>query len=178
MKTNNQLLITNNQAGLPRSNALATRGRSSREQVSLLQGQSIFEVILALAVSAIMLTGIISLTSRSVSTSTLSKNKAQANRYASEAVEYFRKEKEFYGWTTLKNAATAGGGNWCMTNLSFSINSECDPDNSAHFISNTIFQRTAAVSATGKTLDISIKVKWIDEKGTHETYTISAISDW
>ncbi len=149
-----------------------------KTHVIYFRGMSLLEVIMALAVLAIVLTAIVSLTSKSITTSTLSKNKTLANRYASEAIEYFRKEKEFIGWSNFKNAITTGGGKWCMVDLTLSINSECDPANSSHFISSTIFQRTAYASVTGKSVDIGIKVKWTDEKGTHESYTVSAISDW
>jgi hypothetical protein len=88
---------------------------------------------LALAVSAIILTGIVALSSLSVNISTASRNKSQANRYAGEVIEFFRKEKEVDGWENLKNAITAGSGKWCLTDLSLSINTECDPANAAHF---------------------------------------------
>jgi Tfp pilus assembly protein PilV len=139
-------------------------------------GQSLFEVILALAVSAIVLTGIVSLTSRSVSTSTSSKNKSQANRYAREAMEYIRTQKGLLGWSAF--VTTAQPGDWCLSSLDFTKHYSCTTS-STDFISGTIFQRTLTVSnVSAKTMDITVKVVWIDEKGTHETRTVSAISDW
>lgn len=66
-----------------------------------------------------------------------------------------------------------------MAGLNFTINTLCDPSNASHFISNTIFQRfIEAKNISNKSMDIEVKVTWTDEKGTHETYTISAISNW
>lgn len=140
------------------------------------KGQSLFEVILALAVSAIVLTGIVSLTSKSVSTSTYSKNKAQANRYASEAMEYIRTQKAILGWSAFVTAV--GTGDWCLPSLNLSNHNSCTAS-ASDYISGTIFQRTLTISnVMTKTMDVSVKVVWSDEKGIHETRTVSAISDW
>lgn len=142
-------------------------------------GQSILEVILALAILAVIITGIVSLTSTSVNTSTYSKNVSQANRYADEAIEYVRKYKEFEGWTDFYTDITLNSGKWCMTDLSLAINVECDLANSAHFISGTIFQRTlTAISVNSNSIDIDVKVTWTDDKGTHETKSSTTVSNW
>ncbi|KKR12007.1 MAG: hypothetical protein UT39_C0001G0062 [Candidatus Woesebacteria bacterium GW2011_GWA1_39_21] len=141
-------------------------------------GQSLFEVILALAVATIIIMAIVSLTSKTVSTSTYSSNKAQAGRYLSEAMEYLRKEKQFGTWNTLKTNITAGGGVWCMTNLSLTKNYACNPATSGDFIPGTIFQRTVTASATVSTVNVEITVTWVDEQGSHAVNTISAISNW
>lgn len=150
-----------------------------KSRLSILQGQSLMEVIIALAVTAIILTGIVSLTSKSVSTSTYSKNKSQANRYAGEAMEYVRTQKEHLGWSNFKTIITSPDPDiWCMKALEFTSSGVCPSDDTGK-ISGTIFQRTLEVkNVSNKTMEIEIKVIWSDEKGTHETYTVSAISDW
>lgn len=142
-------------------------------------GQSLMEVIIALAVTAIILTGIVSLTSKSVSTSTYSKNKSQANRHASEAMEYVRTQKEQLGWTDFKTLITTPDPDvWCMKTLEFTMSGVCPADDTGK-ITGTIFQRTLEVkNVLSKTMDVEVKVVWSDEKGTHETYTISSISNW
>ncbi len=146
------------------------------------KGVSLLEVILTLAVSAMILTSIVSLTSKSVSTSTLSRNKAQANRYAGEAVEFVRTQKEFNGWSIFFNAikdssdgSTTGPEIWCLTTLAFNINHECT---ASDVIPNTMFKRTLTVTGDSNVLDINVKVEWTDEKGTHETFSSTVISNW
>lgn len=142
-------------------------------------GQSLMEVIIALAVTAIILTGIVALTSKSVSTSTYSKNKSHANRYASETMEYVRTQKEQLGWTNFKSVITSPDPDvWCMKTLEFTASGACPTDDTGK-IPGTIFQRTLEVkNVQAKNVEIEVKVVWTDEKGTHETFTISAISDW
>ena len=149
-------------------------------------GMSLMEIILTLAITAIILTAIVSLTSLSVSTSTLSKNKAQANRYAGEAIEFVRTEKGSLGWNAFKSKVTwqdeATGIHdvWCLKDLSFSDSNKkiCNTDGTDN-ITGTIFRRSLEIkNVTNKTMDIEVKVIWTDEKGTHETFTISAISNW
>ncbi len=141
------------------------------------KGQSLFEVILALAVSAMILVGIVSLTSRSVSTSTYSKNKALANGYATEAMEYLRIQKQQMGWTPF--ITLLGTGDWCLPSLSLIGTKHVCSTSTTDYISGTIFQRTLTISnITAKTIDLTIKVVWTDEKGTHETKTVSSVSDW
>lgn len=143
----------------------------------IFKGQSLFEVVLALAVSVIIIMAIVSLASKSVTTSTYSNNNSQAARYVGEAMEYMRKEKEFGSWNTLKTAITAGSGQWCMTDLSLTNSHACNPFNSSDNIPNTIFQRTATASATASTINIDIGVTWFDEKGFHRVNTTGAISN-
>jgi Tfp pilus assembly protein PilV len=158
-------------------NKIAKPKNNMRFTKYIYNGQSLFEVILALAVSAMILTGIVTLTSKSVSTSTISKNKSQANKYASEAMEYLRKEKEFQGWDVFSTTIGAGG-DWCMSTLSLTDPVACS-SSANPYITDTIFQRSLNVSdLTGKSMNIKIKVSWTDEKGLHETYTESVISDY
>lgn len=144
----------------------------------MLFGQSLFEVVMALAILAVILTGIVSLTSKSVTTASFSKNKAQANRYASEAIEYLRAQKEFLGWPAFQTAVTASGGVWCMNDLTFTVSGACDPANPSHNIGSSIFQRTLSTQENTDNIDVTVTVSWTDEKGFHETKTVSSISDW
>jgi len=140
-------------------------------------GQSLFEVILALAVSAMILTSIVALTSMGVSTSTISKNKSQANRYASEAMEYMRTQKGILGWSAFGTLIGAGG-DWCMSTLTLADHVACSSSSNPK-ITGTIFQRSLNVSdITGSSMNMKVRVSWIDEKGTHETYTESVISSF
>lgn len=141
-------------------------------------GQSLLEVILALAILAVIITGIVSLTSTSVNTSTYSKNVSQANRYADEVIEYIRKEKEFRGWSDFNSNITVSGGVWCMPDLALMTNEACDPLETTDFISGTIFQRTLTATSAGNSIDIDVKVTWTDDKGTHETRSSTTIANW
>ena len=143
-----------------------------------LSGQSIFEVILALAISAMVLTAIVTLTSKTVTTSANSKNKSQANRYASEAMEFARKWEDQNGWTAFKDQVIIDPLNtnsWCMASLDFNTSGECG---SGIHIANSQFTRNLYATLETNSIKIEVKVTWLDETGTHETYTESYISNW
>ena len=59
----------------------------------LKKGQSLFEVVFAVAVSALIITAIVILAGNAVSNSTFSRNKALAGRFVQEAIEWLRKER-------------------------------------------------------------------------------------
>jgi type II secretory pathway pseudopilin PulG len=148
-------------------------------------GQSLFEVILALAITALMLTAIVTLTSRGVATSTNSKLKTQANRYVHNAMGFIRSEKErlvaIGGWTLFVNTIVPSPPDdvWCMTDLAFNYNGECTADMYVLDQDNTrIFKRTMKATIDQNTIKIEVWVRWKDEKGDHETYSISNISNW
>ena len=145
------------------------------------KGQSLFEVILALAISAIILTGIVSLSSTSINTSTVSNNKSQANRYAGEAMEYVRKEKAFLGWNSF--ITTIGTGSWCLKTLDFTVAPHA-PCGASDYLQdppgkNTVFKRELTLETiTSDYVTFRIVVSWVDEKGTHETRSVSTVSNW
>lgn len=150
-------------------------------------GQSLFEVILALAILAVIITGIVSLTSTSVNTSTYSRNVSQANRYADEVIEAVRKYKEFNEWTVFSNDILAANTDpalpdvWCVTDVDslFSTAGVCA---STDIIAGTIFQRTLTATLADPTnsnsIDITVAVIWTDDKGTHTTKSSTTISNW
>ncbi len=143
---------------------------------------SIFEVLMAVSISALVLTGIVSLTSKTVTSSAFSKNKALANGYVNQAMEFVRKEKEFKGWEDFYSEITAPDPDvWCMVDLTFSsptMQGICPADGTGN-IAGTIFSRTLTLgNVTDSSMDIVIRVSWVDEKGVHETKTVSVIGDW
>ncbi|KKU68341.1 MAG: Tfp pilus assembly protein pilV [Candidatus Amesbacteria bacterium GW2011_GWA1_47_20] len=62
-------------------------------------GQMLVEVLLAIAVAALVLVGMAQLSTRSLTTSNFSRSKSQADVYAQEAVEMIRTERTTKGWS-------------------------------------------------------------------------------
>lgn len=67
--------------------------------VRLRSGQMLVEVLLAIAVAALVLVGLAQLSTRSLSTSNFSRSKSQADVYAQEGVETVRNERNTRGWS-------------------------------------------------------------------------------
>ena len=141
------------------------------------KGQSLFEVIIALAVSALIIVALVSLVSNAVRNATFSKNKTAAATYTQEATEWLRGQRDSDIDTFFTNAASPL---WCLKDLSWSKIGACDGD--TDFISGTPFIREVSFSKTlegGKTLvEAGVAVSWTDSQGIHEVTSATNFSDW
>ena len=72
-------------------------------------GQSLFEVVFAVAIAAMILVGIVSLATTSTRNSIFSRNNSQATKYAQEVVEWLREERD-KDWINLSSHI----GNRCL----------------------------------------------------------------
>jgi len=139
-------------------------------------GQSLFEVVLALGVITAITVGIVSLTVNAIRNAAFSKNKTLAGRYAQEATEWLRNERdndfavfETHAQTTL----------WCFSGLNWNKIGDCGgPDK----IMDTPLLREVAFSTnliSGKTvIEASVRVYWDDAQGAHEVRSVTSFSDW
>ena len=57
-------------------------------------GQSLFEVIFAVAIASMIMVSVVSLSKQTVSSSDYSRNNALASRYAQEATDWIRQERD------------------------------------------------------------------------------------
>lgn len=138
------------------------------------QGQSLFEVITALAVITIIIVSLVALASGSIRNSDFSKDKALASRYSQEATEWLRKERDT-NWANFSlQAATP---TWCFPSLSWTEGSigNC----SENFISGTKFQRELYFNSVDtKTIEVEVVVFWEDSKGKHQVVSATTLTDW
>ena len=105
------------------------------------KGQSLFETVLALGVIGLVLTAIVALTVKSISGSSYSKNNTLASRYAQEATEWLRNQRDTLGFSLFKANAV---GSRCLKDLNWTGSAECQQvDN----ISGTILYRKVIFSA-------------------------------
>lgn len=138
------------------------------------KGQSLFEVVTALGVVTIIIVALVALASNSIHNSNFSKDKALATRYAQEAVEWLRKERD-NNWDTFSIKAVTP--TWCLPSLSWTaaLVGDCDGD----YISNTRFEREISFTVTdAKTIEVQVVVFWQDSKGTHQVISATTLTDW
>jgi Tfp pilus assembly protein PilV len=146
-----------------------------------MKGQSLFEVILAVGIAAMVLIAIVSLSTLSVSNSSSSRDTSQANRYAQEAIEWYRSVRDS-NWTAFKNYASSGGTTYCINDIVMSLPT---PGNcpAGSFIAGTIFQRESTLSlvttsTTDDTVELLVIVKWNDSRGAHTLPVTTRFTDW
>lgn len=140
------------------------------------RGQSLFEVVVAIAISALMIVTLVSLVSNSIRNATFSKNNAQAASYGQQATEWLRTERDNNIATFIVNTTT---GTWCLKDLTWTITGAClDTQN----ITGTPFLREGHFVSTlvgGKTvIEADIVVSWTDAQGLHQVTSATNFTDW
>lgn len=128
------------------------------------KGQSIFELVIALAVTVLIITGIVQVVTISIRNANFSKTQAEATRYAQQAAEWLRAERD-NGWETFYSKAAIG--DWCLKNLDWAGPGVCG---TGDFILQTSFLRSLKlISPDIKTVKAEIRVSWTDSQGRHES---------
>lgn len=150
------------------------------------KGQSLFEVVVAIAISALVIGAIVSLATISIRNSTYSKNQSLASGYAQQATEWLRGQRD----TNIANfIAKAGPQNgtttYCLPDLTdlTSLTPVGTPASCSNPIANTSFTRYVSfkptTSPTAKTLiETDVTVFWTDSQGTHEVTSATDFTDW
>lgn len=144
--------------------------------MKLKSGTSIIEVVIAAALIAVAIISALSLANYSQKQNTYARDLAEATKYASQAADWLRSERNSLGWSTLSDKAqTDQAGNialYCLNDLPSAAadsdfldltTGECSP---MSYITGTRFVREISVdttdSATG-ILRILITVSWMEQ---------------
>lgn len=137
------------------------------------KGQSIFEVVVAIALISLILITIVSMASLSVTASTFSRNQTQASRFTQQAAEWLKSEKDT-GWVYFKSHIATP--NWCLDSLYWQKPGNCS---SSDFISGTIFLRSVTLTLQGDgSIKVDVKTTWKDGRGDHVSVTSDILTNW
>jgi len=146
------------------------------------KGQSLFEVVLALAIATLIVVALVALASSAIRNSTFSKNKSLATRYSQEATEWLRGERDadwdiFYARTVNPL--------YCVKSLSWT-EASIGSCTSGQEITGTVYKRE--IGFTRSTVDVGgvpknvveaeINVYWQDAQGIHEVKSVTNFTDW
>lgn len=148
----------------------------------IVSGQSLFELVVAVGVVALIVMSVVSLVSNSIQNSSFSKNQSLAARYAEEGTEWLRQQRDTDIDNFFKKVQTAPF-TWCLnqeplTDLASTSHSACGSTviNQTPFIREVKFTIT---TPSGKTIAIAdVKVSWQDAKGTHSVLNSTQFADW
>lgn len=139
------------------------------------EGQGLFEVVLSLAVAALIIVAIVALATTAIRNASFSRNQSLATRYAQEAIEWLRGQRD-EDWDAF--ATWALTPLWCLRSLSWAdtVIGSCG---SSDFISGTIFKREISFTIIdASNIDTEVNVYWQDAQGLHETKTVTTFTDW
>ena len=147
-------------------------------------GQSLYELVVAIAVSALIVTAVVSLAASSIQNSTFAKNKSVAGIYAQQASEWLRGQRnaDMAGFVT-KSSVTGSPTYWCLSDAILS-NSSWNKQHTcfdSDVITGTKFLRELKFTTTtvsGKTqIEADVTVSWTDSKGIHLVTDATNFSD-
>lgn len=153
-------------------------GGIPREETRVRRGQSLFEVMFAVAVSSLILYAIVSVASVSVRNSNFSKNNSLATSYAQEGLEYLRELKDI-DWKNL-NDRTPTSSPKNLGTLTLWSYSPIVKDSTGN---DTIFSRTVELTyqttkTANDTIEATVLVTWVDSQGNHEVKTVTRFTNW
>jgi hypothetical protein len=140
------------------------------------EGQSLFEVVLALALSTLIIVALVSLVSNSIRNSTYSRNKTYATRHTQEASEWLRGQRDD-DWDVFSTniLCLVPPHVQCLDTLVLGNCGICDD---TQFISN-IFKREVTFSDIEvNSVTIEVNTYWTDAQGIHEVRSSTILTDW
>lgn len=140
-------------------------------------GQSMFEVVVALAIMTLILVALVALAGISIRNSTFSKNRTSSTRINQETLEWLRGERD-NGWPAFSQRASSG--TWCLPDLSWAQAQigTCGSD-AASYVLGGVFRREIIFSSVSATnIEVLVRVYWTDSQGQHETRATTNLTNW
>ena len=142
------------------------------------KGQSLFEVVLSLAVITVVIVALIILAYSSIRNANYSKNQTLATKHSQEVIEWLRGERDSDFDFFYDKALTAGGGSYCFPSLSWTAAKlgSCDDSD---VIVGTILKREIFFTIVDlANIEVQAVVYWDDAQGLHEVRAITNYTDW
>lgn len=140
------------------------------------EGQSLFELVIAIGIVALVLVAILSASTISVRNSTFSKEQAIASRFTQQAIEWLRGQRDG-DWNTFKSRGSSTGTTWCLNSLDWNSVGVC---NSA--IPSTNFSREAEIiynpAADKDQITVTVSTFWTDGSKQHSIEVTTVLSNW
>jgi len=140
------------------------------------EGQSFFEVVIALGIVSLILVAIVAPATVSIRNTASSRNKALATRHTQEAVEWLRGQRDADWLIFAQHAQTAV---WCLPELGWTGTSHVATCSEDEKIINTIFIREVEFTNVDlATIQATVKTTWTDSLGVREVRTSTYFTDW
>jgi len=139
------------------------------------EGQSLFEVVLALGLATLIIVAIVSLATSSIRNTSFSRDKTIATRHAQEATEWLRGQRD-EDWDIFSTNVV-----FCPTPPHVQCFDELiwgDCGSSTELIDNRFTREFSFPSVAADSISAEIKVSWSDSQGLHEVRSSTILTDW
>jgi len=141
------------------------------------KGQSLFEVVLALALATLIMVALVSLVSNSIKNAAYSRNKTYATRYTQEATEWLRGERDGDWDVFRENIYFCEDQSFvqCLDTLTWQ---NCGICRDTEFIDTTFKREISFYEITADSVTVEITTYWTDSQGIHEMRSNTILTDW
>lgn len=141
------------------------------------RGQSLFEVVLALALATLIIVALVSLVSNSIRNSSYARNKTYATRYTQEAFEWLRGERDgdWDIFSTNYLFCPTPPHVQCLDTLAWG---DCGTCSDTEFIGDLFKREVSFTDIEADSVTVEVKTYWIDAQGTHEARSSTILTDW
>ena len=140
------------------------------------RGQSLIEVLAALAVILLVIVALIRATTISMKSGDFSKTQALATSYAQEAIEWVRAERD-KNWNEVADLATPDpGSKFCLNDLSWLDSNPCSDFELAGRFKREV--TLIAVGEEGNKVEVKVVLSWQDASGDHQSQLTTYLSNW
>lgn len=137
------------------------------------KGQTLAEVVVAIGVVVLLVTGLVVGTSVSLKASQYGKARSQAVQYAQEAIEIARNVRD-NGWTTFATYGGVSPVSWCLdksgvwTAMSDSCSANID----------NFYTRQVTLTWIDPKMKVDVSVSWIDGNKTYTMPITTYFTQW
>jgi Tfp pilus assembly protein PilV len=139
------------------------------------KGQSLVEVLVAIAVVVVVLIALVAAVLVAVRGVRFSKEKVRANALAQEGLEWARNQRDSLGWADFGEQAASGGQRYCLQNLNLDQLGGCGE---SQLIDN-IFTREAVLTLVGSDeVKITVSVAWDDGANQFASEVDTSLRQW
>lgn len=144
-------------------------------------GQLLIEAIVATVIITLVLVALVSAITFSLTNAQYSRNKALATKYAQEAVEWLRKERDT-GWYTFNSMAPDTSTTYCISTFPANISSLTGGVCAGSYINDDydVFQRemTLTGNAADDRVTVTVRVYWQQGLRTEEVIVNTYLTKW
>jgi len=143
----------------------------------------LFELVIAIGISALIIVVLVSLVSNALQNAAFAKNETLSGRYAQEATEWLRGQRDTDITTFGANVSSPFNVARCFNALTWAAIGGCadgETISGTPFVREILFtSKDVVIAGSIKTIvEADVTVSWTDSKGLHQVTNATDFADW